>query len=98
MPTKTKNSNSLTNFTDQLTLVGQSTGMLVMLAATTLGLVEVEHRAIKAVVTAQPVFGFMNESLNHEDMSTQRREREESGPHYTSYGNSQRTPGRTGKL
>lgn len=97
MATKTKNSNTLSNFTDQLAQVGQSTGMLVMLAATTLGLVEVEHQAIKAVVAAQPVFGFMNETVNHEDMSTQRREREESGPHYTSYGIAQRTPGRTGK-
>lgn len=71
----------------------------MMTAAVTLGLVELpqEEEKRRAVVPARPIFEFAGES-NQQGSDPLRREREESGPHYISYGVTQRSPGRTGRL
>ncbi len=94
MATKTKNKKAL----DNLTQVIKSTGVVMMAAAVTLGLVELpqDEEKRRAVVPARAVFAFAGES-SEQDSNPLRREREESGPHYISYGVTQRSPGRTGK-
>jgi hypothetical protein len=85
---------------DTLTEIATNTGVLLMTAATTLGLLEVPAQPDKRVIMPnQPVFSFANVTAEHEAQGNQlRREREETGPHYISYNISQRTPGRTGKI
>lgn len=83
-----------------LSQIATSTGVLLMTAATTLGLVDVPaHPDKRAIVPNQPAFSFANDTAQQEAEGNQlRREREETGPHYVSYGISQRTPSRTGKI
>lgn len=78
-----------------------SAGLLLMTAAATTLMLEVpEHPDKSAVLTAQPVYSAPGQIAEHgtNPNSEMRREREETGPHYISYGNSQRTPSRTGKI
>ena len=97
MARKTKN-NKLSM--DGINTVISNAGMLLMMASATMLMLEVpDHPNQKALVPAQPVMvtaehGGVNESLGE---NSQRREREEVGPHYISYGASQRTPGRSGR-
>ena len=97
MARKTKN-NKLSM--DGLNTVISNAGMLLMMASATMLMLDVaENPNHKALVPAQPVMvtadhGGINDSLNN---NSQRREREETGPHYVSYGASQRTPGRSGR-
>ena len=86
-----------TNFSIQD--AAKNLGLVMMTLAATVGMVELpEHPNSKIVVNAQPVFAFATNNTGAEHQSSQRREREESGPHYTSYSAAQRTPGRTGKI
>lgn len=71
-------------------------GVVLMTAAVTLGMIELpEHPNSKVALNAQPVFAYAGEHST--DSTAQRREREESAPHYISYSAAQRTPGRTGR-
>ena len=73
-------------------------GLLLMAAATSLGLVEVpQHPDKRAVLATQPNFAFATEQGGGQDNQI-RRERDEVGPHYVSYNITQRTPGRTGRF
>lgn len=79
--------------------VAKNAGLVMMTLAATIGMVELpEHPNSKIVVNAQPAFAFATNNTGTEHQSSQRREREESGPHYISYSAAQRTPGRTGKI
>ncbi len=83
--------------------VAKNTGLVLMALAATIGMVELpEHPNSKIIINAQPVFAFATENIAEntasESKSSQRREREEAGPHYVSYSAAQRTPGRTGRI
>ncbi|MDB5185369.1 MAG: hypothetical protein JWN38_1177 [Candidatus Saccharibacteria bacterium] len=67
-----------------------SLGLTVMTTAAVLSTI-VLPEPVLAAVTAQ-------ETPREEGMTAQRREREESGPHYISYNTSQRTPSRSASL
>jgi hypothetical protein len=96
MATKTKKQDSAA---DAISQIATNTGVLLMTAATTLGLVDVPNLPDKrAIVPIRPLFSFENATAEQEQGIQLRREREETGPHYISYGISQRTPGRTGKI
>lgn len=95
MNTKTKNINTLNNVTAQVASAAQNVGLVMMAAATTLGLVEVSDHPMKVALNSQPVFAY--ENSGEQEINPVRREREEAGPHYVSYSVAQRTPGRTGK-
>lgn len=70
-------------------------GMIMMTLAATVGMVELPEQHAKAVTAPQAiVFATETPDSSH----TQRREREESGPHYVSYSAAMRTPGRTGRF
>ena len=101
MSTKTKN---IKSNTEKLGALTQQAGMLLMTAAFTLSMIEVggghSHQQ-KVAMPSQPSPAYAHAGTGHfgsfgggHDM---RREREETGPHYTSYNTAQRTPGRTGK-
>jgi hypothetical protein len=81
-----------------LTEIARNTGLIIMTMAATAGLVEMpEQHEKRAILTTQPVYAFGGPQSN-EDSNPLRREREEAGPHYISYGIAQRTPGRTGRF
>ncbi len=89
--------------TNKTNHVARNTGLILMTLAATLGMVELpEHPNSKIVLNVQPVFAFATENTAEntaiESKSSQRREREEAGPHYVSYSAAQRTPGRTGRI
>ena len=82
---------------DRAQEIGAQAGFLMMAAAATLGMIEMpEHFNQRVVATAQPAFALVEEHGAGHD-NAQRREREETGPHYTSYSVAQRTPGRSGR-
>lgn len=97
MSANKNNNNTFENIMANSAIVGQNLGIVLMAAATTLGLVEISnHENTKATLAAQPVYEVAGTS---ESPNPIRRERtEETGPHYISYGVGQRTPGRTGKV
>ena len=95
MNTKTKNINTLDTVTAQVASAAQNVGLVMMAAATTLGLVELGDHPNKIVLTSRPIFAF--ENAGEQELNSVRREREEAGPHYVSYSVAQRTPGRTGR-
>lgn len=79
--------------------VAKNTGLVLMTLAATIGMIELtDHTNSKVVLNSQPVFAFATEHVNTEPQSSQRREREEAGPHFVSYSAAQRTPGRTGRV
>lgn len=86
---------NITTF-DQVNATAAHAGLLLMTLATALGVVELPHREATATVS-QSANVIKAEMPGEMQGSTQRREREESGPHYVSYSAAQRTPGRTGK-
>jgi hypothetical protein len=92
-----KNKNNKT--VDAISDIATSTGVLLMTAATTLGLIDMPNQPDKRVVlNVKPVFAEVGEIGQPELPGSQlRREREETGPHYISYSVAQRTPGRSGK-
>jgi hypothetical protein len=96
MVNKTKINKTAAAITD----VAANTGILLMTAAVTLGMVEVpEHPDKRAIVPVRPAFAFANATAEREAQGNQlRRERDEVHPHYVGYSVNQRTPGRTGKI
>ncbi|PIZ61607.1 hypothetical protein COY17_04085 [Candidatus Saccharibacteria bacterium CG_4_10_14_0_2_um_filter_52_9] len=96
MSAKTKNTNTVQ---DTITDIAQQTGIVLMAAATTLGMVELQHEqpGNKVIAQVQPAFATVTEQTQQDPGSLLRRKREEAGPHYVSYSAAQRTPGRTGK-
>jgi hypothetical protein len=92
MSTKTKTPTT----TDKLYQAAQQTGLLLMTAAVTLGMLELpEHPNAKVILPSQPAFAMANE--NEQLNNPIRREKEESAPHYISYSVVQRTPARSGR-
>jgi hypothetical protein len=83
--------------TQKLRNLGTQAGVMLMAAATTVGLMDMqEHQSVKVIIPNQPTFAFETENtqLNNPIL----REREESAPHYVSYEVAQRTPSRHGKI
>jgi hypothetical protein len=77
--------------------IAEYTGMTLMTLAATLGMLELpDHPNSRVIVPNQPAFAFANDS-SLQQLNPLRREREESAPHYISYSEVQRTPGRYGK-
>jgi hypothetical protein len=97
MSNKTKNQPTTTDKISQAAMQG---GLVLMAAATTLGLMEVPHDPDKRVIIpGQPVFAVAHDTGAHPAGSQDiRRERDEVHPHYHGYSVAQRTPGRTGKI
>jgi hypothetical protein len=92
MVTKTKKQ---TSAKDTISAAISNAGMLLMMASATMLMIDVpEHPNQRAILPGQPVLAVADQGGGN---NTQRREREETGPHYVSYSASQRTPGRTGK-
>jgi len=83
--------------TQRLRNLGTQAGVMLMAAATTVGLMDMqEHQNMKVIVPNQPNFAF---AVENNDLSNPiLREREESAPHYISYDVAQRTPSRHGKI
>lgn len=78
---------------DLLSDSAQQIGILLMTLAATIGMVELpDHLNSKIITPSQPAFAY---ATSGNDQNPLRREREESAPHYISYSESQRTPGRT---
>jgi hypothetical protein len=76
--------------------LGAHASMLLMAAATTVGVMDMQdHQRIRVIVPNQPTFAY--ETENTETNNPIQREREEVAPHYVSYDVSQRTPSRHGK-
>lgn len=71
-----------------------------MTLAATVGMVEVpeQHNQKVAIMPVQPTLAFATPGAENQEPNPVRREREETGPHYISYGVNQRTPGRTGRF
>lgn len=68
-----------------------------MTAAVTIGTLDVPEQDKRVVVPTQPKLAFAGEENNDSLNNPLRREREEAGPHYVSYSETQRTPSRAGK-
>jgi hypothetical protein len=82
--------------TQKLRNLGTQASVILMAAATTVGVMDMQqHQNVKVVIPNQPTFAFEtdNTDLNNPIL----REREESAPHYISYDVAQRTPSRHGK-
>jgi len=93
MATKTKTqSKPLVN----LNLLAQQTGLLLLSAAVTAGMLELPDRGSRIVVPNQPAFAWANENEPTNNNSV-RRENEETEQHYISYSVAQRTPSRSGR-
>ena len=89
--------NKQTSVTQKLHTLGTHASVLLMAAATTVGVMDMqEHKGIKVIVPNQPTFAY--ETENTESNNPVQREREEVAPHYISYDTSQRTPSRHGKI
>ncbi len=85
--------------TDNLSEVGQKTGILLMALAAVTGMLELpNHPENKIALTAQPVLAFAENIPT--DNNPMRREKgsEEAGVTHISYSIAQRTPGRFGKI
>ncbi len=87
-----------TTITENINAIAMQGGLVLMAAATTLGMVELPEHLNKSIVLNQPAFAMASNSSEAEQSSPIRRERDETAPHYTSYNIMQRTPGRTGKI
>jgi len=95
MSDKTKN-NKITS--DRIAEVAQQAGLVLMTAAFTFGLVEMpENHNQKVVVPNQPAFAVAHSGGESHPSNDMHRERQEAGPHYTSYSVAQRTPARAGR-
>ncbi|HMH31083.1 MAG TPA: hypothetical protein VK534_01250 [Methylomirabilota bacterium] len=84
--------------TDTLNDVATTLGVLLMTAATTLGMIDLPEQPDKRVVLPnQPAFAVAAAPTNGEAGNSLRRERDEVHPQHISYGVNQRTPSRTGR-
>ena len=71
-------------------------GLVLMTAATTFSMLELpDHAKAQVIVPSRAVFAFANENTDQNNQL--KRESEETGPHYISYAESQRTPSRSGR-
>src|SRR5438309_873409 len=96
MPLKTKIESNIFSRAHESAM---NVGLVLMAVAATAGIIEVPHSEEKrALITHQPVFAFAGNQADNSFDHSQRRERDDIGPHYVSYSAFQRTPGRTGKL
>lgn len=98
MAIKTKNNNTIQ---DVLTDTAQSAGIVLMAAAATmLNMPEPQQPKAHMVMPTQSAFAVIGvyENMPQGGGQQERREREETGPHYASYSSAQRTPGRSGKV
>lgn len=93
MATKTKNKTIYENVAD----VTQQAGLILMTAAVTMGMIEVPEHSSKIVVLNQPVMALAGQQEVGHDNAL-RREKEETHPHHISFGVSQRTASRAGKV
>lgn len=87
------------NAKDTLNQAAKHAGFLLMIAAATLGMLELpDHPDKRAIVPNQPALAFAGNNLDKVGQNNPiRREREETAPHYTSYSVIQRTVARAGK-
>jgi hypothetical protein len=77
--------------------ISQQVGMLLMVIATALGILELpDHPSRRLVIPSHSVFAYVSNIADQKE-NPLRREKEESAPHYISYSVAQRTPGRTGR-
>lgn len=95
-----KNTNTAQKALNNIQDTALQGGIVLMAAASTLGLVEVPHDPDKrTILPTQPAYAVNAEVGNHPTGSNDmRREREETHQHSHTYGVSQRTPGRAGKI
>lgn len=85
-----------TTATEKAANLAAQIGIVLMSAATTLGMLEIPDQDKKAIIMpSRPAFAVVNESSDN--ANPLRRERDETMPHYISYAVSQRTPARSGK-
>jgi len=88
--------NKKLTFKQKLLNMGTQTSVVLMAAATTVGVMDMQdHARVKVIVPNQPTFAY--ETENTANNNAIQREREESAPHYISYNTFQRTPSRHGK-
>lgn len=78
-----------------LTEAAQRAGLVAMSAAMALSVLELSEESKRAVLPVQPVL--VQAGNNHNGDNQVRREREETAPHFISYSEVQRTPGRSGR-
>jgi hypothetical protein len=89
--------NTKTNIKDSVNETVLNAGLILMAAAATAGIIEMPDQFEKRAILAKtPTYAFAGPVQGGDD-SAQRRERDESGPHYISYGVTQRTPSRAGR-
>lgn len=94
MSTKTKNPTK----PEKLLELAQQTGLILMTAAVTLGMMELPNRPnSRIIIPSQPAFGMANEQDELNNNNVLRRENEESEKSYVSYSVTQRTPARSGR-
>lgn len=97
MSDKTKTSQTAA---EKLTDAAMQTGLLLMTAAATVGMIELPHEQnnkVAPIPATQPIFANPVPEANPDHNSTLRREREEPHPHYVSYNAAQRTAARAGR-
>lgn len=99
-----KNKKSQTNIlSDQLQAISAQIGLVLMAGAATVMTLEPLHsRQEHRVITPnQPAYATVDvhgpANGDHERSARERTSREETGPHFISYGASQRTPARAGR-
>lgn len=73
-------------------------GLLAISAALTLSTLGSPEDAKRAILPTQPVPEWATEGGQSGDNNPIRREREETAPHFISYNEVQRTPGRSGRV
>ncbi|HET9098199.1 MAG TPA: hypothetical protein VFN51_01125 [Candidatus Saccharimonadales bacterium] len=92
MSDKNKNNKNLQT---RLANIAAQSGILLMTAATTIGIVEMpDHVRTQAIVPGRAVFAFAYDSGNSNLL---KREKEDTAPHYISYAETQRTHSRAGR-
>lgn len=92
--------NIQTDAKQALNNLAANAGLLLMTAAATTLMLELpDHPNARATLNTQPVFNAPGSTVEQQMPDNQlRRERDEVGPHYISYGVSQRIPSRSGKI
>lgn len=98
MPTKTKKTDKQI---EKLSKMAQQAGIILMMAATTIGMLEAPDDAKRVVIPNRPSFAFAENNSEDNLINPIRREREENESteaNYIGYSVSQRTPSRAGRL
>jgi hypothetical protein len=85
-----------TTLSERAAKLAATAGMLLMSIAALSGVFDYQDQSHgRIVLPSRPTFAFALE--NDQGSNPLRREREEIGPHFISYSETQRTPSRTGK-